>query len=206
MAWRLVPLALFVLALQALSACGRGADTSSSTVSSAPAQAPVGDCSEFAPPTRSYRQYSCALDEAAVSTRIQSSASSWLRYSENRQGTGSSGHAIARHVGRSSDWLAYRLSCQNIAAASSYPDGATAEAIVGSGIAARQKQVLKWLKKPQSDTKLTLTVPCEAGACGVVLDRNSGEMLEAQKAVVVLHKECTGEGLGFFVLTSYPSL
>lgn len=206
MAWRLGPLAIFVLALQALSACGRSADPDYSVVASAPAQAPIGDCSEFAPPTRSYLRYSCALNEAAVDTRIQSSASSWLSYSENRRGTGSSGHAMARHVGKSDDWLAYRLSCQNIEAASTYPDSATAEGIVGNGIAYRKKQVMKWLRKPQSDAKLTLTVPCEAGACGVVLDRNSGELLDAQKAIVVLHKECTGEGLGFFVLTSYPTL
>lgn len=203
---RLGPLAIFVLALQALAACGRSADSDASAVASAPAGAPHGDCSEFAPPTRSYRQYSCGLDEATVSSRIQSHASRWLSYSEDRQGTGSSGHAMARHVGKSDDWLAYRLSCQNIEAASSYPDGTTAESIVGSGIAYRQVQVMKWLRKPQSDAKLTLTVPCEAGACGVVLDRRSGEMFEAKKAVVVLHKECTDEGLGFFVLTSYPSL
>ena len=136
----------------------------------------------------------------AGSARTQASAStpetgrdlSW----DEQQG----GHTLSRHVGRSESELAQRLEREaGVAAASSFTDRATAEAVVGTTLQREQEGIAFWMRHDKES--LALDYHGESGqSVGEVLLRGETRARAASDARVVLRKR----GARFFVLTAYP--
>ena len=110
------------------------------------------------------------------------------------------GHALARHVGRSASALALRLERESgVAAASSFADRATAEAVVGATLEREQERIAFWMRHDKET--LALDYRGESGrTIGQVLLRGENRSRAATDARVVLRKR----GARFFVLTAYP--
>ena len=111
------------------------------------------------------------------------------------------GHTLARHVGRSDDELRERLTRErNISAASTWPDRATAEAVVGEALVAERGRVESWMQRGYPRTNLALHY--DAGrAIGRSLRRGDSQTVECSSAVIVLRADGPES---FYVLTSYP--
>lgn len=110
------------------------------------------------------------------------------------------GHTLARHVGLSESDLARRLEREaGVAAASSFTDRATAEAVVAATLQSEQERVASWMRRDKEN--LTLEYQGESGrTIGQVLLRDASRARPASDARVVLRKR----GARFFVLTAYP--
>ena len=110
------------------------------------------------------------------------------------------GHTLARHVGLSESDLARRLEREaGVAAASSFTDRATAEAVVAATLQSEQERVASWMRRDKEN--LTLEYQGESGrTLGQVLLRDASRARPASDARVVLRKR----GARFFVLTAYP--
>jgi hypothetical protein len=110
------------------------------------------------------------------------------------------GHTLARHVGRSDQDLAARLEREGgIAAASTFDDRATAEAVVAATLDREQGRIASWLRRDKEN--LTLDFRGENGrTIGRVLLRGESTPRAARDARVVLRKR----GARYFVLTAYP--
>lgn len=111
------------------------------------------------------------------------------------------GHTLARHVGRSDDDLRERLARErNISAASTWPDRATAEAVVGEALAAERGRVDSWMQRGYPRTNLALHY--NAGrTIGRSLRRGNSQTVECSSAVIVLRADGPES---FYVLTTYP--
>jgi hypothetical protein len=112
------------------------------------------------------------------------------------------GHTLARHVGKSDADLRERLRREQISAASTYTDRATAERVVARTLARQRAQVERWLARQGSRPNLALDYrgnPREP--IGRSITRRNPQPVPCTDAVVVLRS--TG-GRGFIVLTSYP--
>lgn len=111
------------------------------------------------------------------------------------------GHTLARHVGRSDDELRERLARErNISAASTWPDRATAEAVVGEALAAERGRVDRWMQRGYPRTNLALHY--NAGrAIGHSLRRGDSQTVQCSSAVIVLRADGPES---FYVLTTYP--
>lgn len=110
------------------------------------------------------------------------------------------GHTLTRHVGRSESELALRLEREaGVAAASSFTDRATAEAVVARTLAREQERIAFWMRHDKES--LALDYHGESGrTVGEVLLRGETRARPATDARVVLRKR----GARFFVLTAYP--
>lgn len=115
---------------------------------------------------------------------------------DERQG----GHTLHRHVGRSEAELARRLEREaGVAAASSFHDRATAEAVIAATLARESQRVATWMRHDKEN--LVLDYRGEPGrTVGQVLLRGEARARPATDARVVLRKR----GARFFVLTAYP--
>ena len=138
----------------------------------------------------------------AGSTRIQISANARSTGRDLKQDERQGGHTLARHVGRSAEELARRLQREaGIAAASSFSDRATAEAIVGTTLDRETERVAFWMRHNKDN--LTLDYRGEdRTSIGIVLRRGEVLALPARDARIVLRKR----GDQFFVLTAYPEV
>ncbi|MCC6162287.1 MAG: hypothetical protein IT182_02955 [Acidobacteria bacterium] len=111
------------------------------------------------------------------------------------------GHTIARHVGRTDAQLRARLERESIAAASSYPDLATAEDVVRRTLDQHARTVEAWIDRRTPKPNLAIrhrardTLPT-----GRILRRGWTASREVTGAVVVLR----ARGQDWYVLTSYP--
>lgn len=110
------------------------------------------------------------------------------------------GHTLTRHVGRSESELAERLEREaGVAAASSFTDRATAEAVIAATLEHEQNRIATWLRRDKEN--LTLDYRGESGTLlGQVLVRGESRARPASDARVVLRKR----GARYFVLTAYP--
>lgn len=115
---------------------------------------------------------------------------------DERQG----GHTLHRHVGRSEAELARRLEREaGVAAASSFDDRATAEAVIAATLARESQRIATWMRHDKEN--LVLDYRGEPGrTIGQVLLRGEARARPATDARVVLRKR----GARFFVLTAYP--
>ena len=111
------------------------------------------------------------------------------------------GHTLARHVGRSDDELRERLERErNISAASTWPDRATAEAVVGEALAAERRRIDSWMQRGYPRANLALHY--NAGhAIGRSLRRGDSQTEQCSSAVIVLRADGPAS---FYVLTTYP--
>lgn len=114
------------------------------------------------------------------------------------------GHTLARHVGRSDQELRERLRREpRIAAASTYADRLTAEAVVAETLVREQARVEGWRRRSGARPNLALDYHGDK-VIGRVLRRGARESQDARDAVVVLRwpvRDTT-----FYVLTSYPEI
>lgn len=110
------------------------------------------------------------------------------------------GHTLGRHVGRGASELAARLEREaGVAAASSFTDRATAEAVVGATIARERERIASWMRRDKEN--LVLDYRGESGrTIGQVLLRGESRPRQAADARLVLRKR----GARYFVLTAYP--
>jgi hypothetical protein len=116
------------------------------------------------------------------------------------------GHTLSRHVGRTDAELSERLRRErDISAASTYPDRATAERVVGRALATSRDRVASWSHRSGSRPNLVLHYASgKAAPTGRVLTRRGGEPRPADGALVVLRWD--ERGRNWFVLTSYPEM
>ena len=114
------------------------------------------------------------------------------------------GHTLARHVGRTDAQLQERLRREQISAASTYTDRATAERVVARTLARQRSRVDQWLARTGSRPNLALDYRGDRGeTIGRSLTRRSPKTIPCSDAVVVLRSD---GNRGFIVLTSYPEV
>jgi pyruvate/2-oxoglutarate dehydrogenase complex dihydrolipoamide acyltransferase (E2) component len=114
------------------------------------------------------------------------------------------GHTLARHVGRTDAQLRERLQREQISAASTYTDRATAERVVARTLARQRSRVDQWLARKGSRPNLALDYRGDRKeTIGRSLTRRSPQTIPCSDAVVVLRWD---GNRGFIVLTSYPEV
>jgi len=114
------------------------------------------------------------------------------------------GHTLARHVGRTDAQLRDRLQREQISAASTYTDRATAERVVARTLARQRSRVDQWLARKGSRPNLALDYRGDGReAIGRSLTRRGSQTIPCTDAVVVLRWD---GGRGFIVLTTYPEV
>lgn len=115
---------------------------------------------------------------------------------DERQG----GHTLHRHVGLDEAELGRRLQLEaGVAAASSFDDRPTAEAVIAATLARGSERIATWMRHDREN--LVLDYRGEPGrTIGQVLRRGEPRARAAADARVVLRKR----GARFFVLTAYP--
>lgn len=110
------------------------------------------------------------------------------------------GHVLRKHVGQSEEDLRRRLRREeNITAASTYTDRATAEHVVGAALAQSEDQIRNWLAQ---DRHPNLVLDYDgAEAIGRSMQRGQVHSRPCTHALVVLKYAGTNR---YYVLTSYP--
>jgi hypothetical protein len=114
------------------------------------------------------------------------------------------GHTLARHVGRSDADLKERLRREQISAASTYSDRATAERVVARTLARQRARIEQWLARQGPRPNLALDYRGQPREIiGRSLTRRNPQTVPCTDAVVVLRWDGSR---GFIVLTSYPEM
>lgn len=109
------------------------------------------------------------------------------------------GHVIARHVGKSEDYLKNRLKKQpHISAASTFNDLNTAQYAVEKGILYHKNKIKKWLK---SDKSRLVVIYKGKKTIGIGIKQGSNKFRDLKNAKIVLKKH---KKLPFLILTAYP--
>jgi hypothetical protein len=116
------------------------------------------------------------------------------------------GHTLARHVGLSDEDLRARLARETrIAAASTFEDRATAEAVVGEALVRSADRVRDWARRAESRPNLALDYRGTKGrVIGRSLRRGRRQVEACVDAVVVL--KWRERDRDYFVLTAYPEV
>ena len=109
------------------------------------------------------------------------------------------GHTLARHVGRSDEQLRERLILEEISAASTWPDRATAERIVTLALARDTEKIVEWKNRSGPRPNLALHYRGDE-VIGRSLRPGAKETRSCRNAVIVLK----WAGTDWFVLTAYP--
>jgi len=111
------------------------------------------------------------------------------------------GHVLRKHVGRTDGELRERLRReQNISAASTYTDRATAENAIGAVIAQNQDRIERWLNREGGHANLVLEYDADV-PLGRTVNRGEAHPHPCSHAVVVLRYDPPAS---YHVLTSYP--
>ena len=126
-------------------------------------------------------------------------AVAWL---DDQEGGRHRGHTVARHVGKTAQWLKQRLKRQpGIPAASSFADKLTAARAVRAVLRARANcgRLMRWARGV-GKRRLRLS-GCFARTIGTTVTRRAGRALPAGCATVVLQRM----GRDWAVLTAWPT-
>jgi hypothetical protein len=110
------------------------------------------------------------------------------------------GHVLRKHVGQSEEDLRHRLRREeNISAASTYTDRATAEHVVGATLAQSRDQIQNWLNQ---DSHPNLVLDYDGTEpIGRTMPRGEVHSRPCRHALVVLKYAGANR---YYVLTSYP--
>jgi hypothetical protein len=111
------------------------------------------------------------------------------------------GHAIEKHVGKSDDYLRWRLDNEDISAASTFNDMEEAETAIRTILINRHDLIRKWLDLERSNRKAFywhMDKPV-----GRVLKREWNRPRAGNQARVVLIRDLT-DTYKFAILTAYP--
>jgi len=115
---------------------------------------------------------------------------------------GIGGHTLAKHVGKTKEFLEARLRANpKLAAASTFHSVADAEHAINTLMRRETARVETWASLTSGSKKLTLygTV---AGDIGFVLNRGAKEVVRGTELVIVLKRQIYN-GMPYFILTAY---
>jgi len=139
--------------------------------------------------------------KAARVTSIAAGRLSLSRHEATVHG-GIGGHAIAKHVGKTRDYLEARLRNEpKLQAASTFNSIQNAEQAINGVMRSRAEDILIWAKTAPKNDVLRLTATT-ADDVGVVLIRGASELVKGRKLIVLLKKE-RYNGMQYYLLTAY---
>jgi len=110
------------------------------------------------------------------------------------------GHTLQRHVGKTDAELRDRLQSEEVSAASTYTDRATAEMAVAAVIRENKDKIDRWLQRPGGHSNLVLDYNSNS-PIGKSMRRGETKSFPCSHAVAVLKFLNTTD---YYVLTSYP--
>jgi Bacterial CdiA-CT RNAse A domain len=110
------------------------------------------------------------------------------------------GHTLQRHVGKSDAELGDRLQTEDVSAASTYSDRATAEMAVAAAIRENRDKIDRWLQRPGGHSNLVLDYD-SSSPIGRSMRRGETHSFPCSHAVAVLKFVNASD---YYVLTSYP--
>jgi hypothetical protein len=119
------------------------------------------------------------------------------------------GHTLARHVGKSDQYLLHRLnsSVEPVGAASTFLTRAHAESSVGATLSAQSSEVARWLAAGSSSAEKRSSMVLRATfpePIGRLVTRSSEGILAVNSVRVVLLRE-PSHPLGYYVRTAYAT-
>jgi uncharacterized protein YukE len=110
------------------------------------------------------------------------------------------GHTLAKHVGKSEEFLRHRLATEStITGASTFYDREAAESSISEVLAADDKRIRSWLAG--SEGKLVLTRRPVSRVCGLVFLTPSGDPIHSSVIRVVLRRS-DALGIGYRIHTA----
>lgn len=111
------------------------------------------------------------------------------------------GHTLAKHVGKSEEFLRHRLATEpGLDAASTFHDRRTAEMAIVQVLTARNSKLNQWLATSSGSIKLTAAVP----DTGFTLARGAADVAEVSKVIVVLRRSSLFRS-GYRIHTAWPA-
>jgi len=113
---------------------------------------------------------------------------------------GRGGHTLQRHVGKTDAELRERVQSEDVSAASSYTDRATAEMAVAAAIRENTEKIDRWLQRPGGHSNLVLDYDSNS-PIGRSVRRGETQSFPCSHAVAVLKFVSASD---YYVLTSYP--
>jgi hypothetical protein len=133
----------------------------------------------------------------------QSSNQKTVIWHDLKQDEALGGHSLQRHVGQSDDELRKRLREQpEIAAASTYPDLATANKVVSAALSQNSRRVEVWRSRPGKKPNLVLHYQGTEPIGRSVL-QGAPWAADCYNAIIVLKADGSSD---FHILTTYPEL
>jgi len=113
---------------------------------------------------------------------------------------GAGGHTLRKHVGRTDEELADRLTRESISASSTYTDRTAAEGAIGDALQQNQTRIEDWMARSGGHPNLVLDYHGDQ-PIGRTLHRGDSASQPCSDAKVVLRWLSSSE---YYVLTSYP--
>ncbi|SEJ73150.1 RNase A-like domain-containing protein [Achromobacter sp. NFACC18-2] len=143
--------------------------------------------------------FASAIKAARVSSVVAGRIS--LSRHEAAVNGGLGGHTLAKHVGKTREYLEARLKEQpDLRRVSTFYSIQDAERGINSVLRLKSKQVEAWARSASNGSVLPLIGPA-AGDLGVVLARGASHVVRGQTVKVVL-KKVAYNGMPYFVLTA----
>lgn len=141
---------------------------------------------------------------AIKAARVTSIAAGRLSLSRHEAAVhgGIGGHTIAKHVGKTREYLEARLRNQpKLQAASTFNSIQDAERAINGVMRNRADDILNWAKSAPANDVLRITA-ATADDVGVVLLRGASELVKGRQLIVILKKE-RYNGMPYYLLTAY---
>ncbi|WP_416829108.1 RNase A-like domain-containing lipoprotein [Ectobacillus polymachus] len=123
---------------------------------------------------------------------------------DEMEGPPNNGHTLERHVGKTDEQLKQRLQQENVTAASTYYDKATAVKAVNDVLIKHDKEIQQWLKDGKQD-RLVLATHHSFSVGKSVLRKDMKVYNQVFDTITVLAKN-SANSRGYSILTSYPNL
>lgn len=109
------------------------------------------------------------------------------------------GHTLAKHVGKSPEFLRHRLATEpDIAGASTFHSRQVAESAISSVLRSHDREIRRWLAGPEG--KLTVAGQT-ARPCGSVIRRNRADPIESSAVRIALRRS-PALGAGYRIHTA----
>jgi len=111
------------------------------------------------------------------------------------------GHTLAKHVGKSEEFLRNRLATEpGLSAASTFHDREAAERAISEALARNRARIEEWLGTPSRGIRVTARVTVR----GSTLGRDNDELAEVSRVMVVLRRD-SGFTSGYRIHTAWPA-
>lgn len=113
------------------------------------------------------------------------------------------GHTIQKHVGKTDEYLRYRLDNERIPAASTFLNIQEAEAAIRDVLLDRSDLIQIWLDTGRSQRKAFYSETSKP--IGRVIERGNADVLQANATRIILVRD-DASSYGFSLLTAYPEI